>query len=302
MIIIMLMMEMAAPKEKPVYATFNVKAINDTILEIQDTGGSPLPRSTISVSVNGFDYRDAGLRDTNCNGFWDQGEVLYIEGLNFSNKLALTIVSRDTVLLSMDLPSPPFIYVAPVVTVVPTAIPNFTLPTPPPPLPPLPCPTPVVTPAPATFAGGMIATYYNNTDWTDSLVTITVPEIRFTNLEATTNVPYPSTDEVGWPMMEVGRNTSFSVCFEGYIRIITDDAYTFYLRSDDGSFMQLDGQTIIDNGGIHEDREETWTGTLTTGYHPVKVFMFQYDSRAIIHLLYTSSGTPTKWFVTDVWH
>jgi hypothetical protein len=131
---------------------------------------------------------------------------------------------------------------------------------------------------------------------------MTVPEVRFTNLEMTTNFPYPSTNELDWPVNELGRNTSFSVSFEGYIRVVTEDACTFFLRSDDGSFMQLDGATIIDNGGIHEDAEGYWSGTLTTGYHPIKIFMFQYDNRSIIHLMYTSSGTPTKWFVTNLWH
>jgi hypothetical protein len=147
MVIILFMMDFAAPKEKPVFASFNVRAINDTIIEIRETGGNALLRSSVSVVVNGIDYHDSGLRDMNHNDYWDKDEIMYIEGLDLRNSVSPTISSGNYLVLTMNVPRTLFVSLIPVATIPPT---------PPPPLPPAPCPTPVVTPSPATFASGRL--------------------------------------------------------------------------------------------------------------------------------------------------
>jgi hypothetical protein len=100
----------------------------------------------------------------------------------------------------------------------------------------------------------------------------------------------------------VGRNESFGVIFDGYIRVPATEAYTLYLASDDGSFLHLDGVLAINNGGYHEYIEKTWTGTLEAGYHPIKVYMFQNTNKSVIHLQFTTATSLVKQPVTDLWH
>ncbi len=301
-VIIALMMELMGPQEKPVYATFSVKAINDTILEIKNTGGNPLPQSSIKVSVNGQEHDGTGLIDINGNDYWDKDEVLYLESLDLSAQVTLIIVSGHSLLLSLDIPGRPSISVIPLVTITPTPVPHYTLPTPPPPRPPAPCPTPVVTPVPTSYVNYLTATYFNDTNWTTPVFSETVNQIMFADHKAVSSSPWITTVDATWPDRQVGRNESFSVIFDGYIHVPADDWYTLYLASDDGSFMHLDGQLIIDNGGYHDYIEKTWTGMLEEGYHPIKVFMFQNTNKSVIHLQFTSTGSVVKQPVTDLWH
>src|SRR5699024_396167 len=47
------------------------------------------------------------------------------------------------------------------------------------------------------------------------------------------------------------QKSNFAFAFKGYIRVPQSKTYTFYLKSDDGSVLWIDGKKIIDNGGAH---------------------------------------------------
>ena len=59
----------------------------------------------------------------------------------------------------------------------------------------------------------------------------------------------------------------FGVNWTGQLKIEESGEYTFYLTSDDGSWLYIDGQLVIDNGGLHAPREKSATVHLTKGYH-----------------------------------
>jgi len=52
-------------------------------------------------------------------------------------------------------------------------------------------------------------------------------------------------------MKKTGRKDKFAVRFTGEIAIEKNGTYTFYLASDDGSRLLIDGAEVIDNDGIH---------------------------------------------------
>jgi hypothetical protein len=131
-VIIMLMILMMSSPDKSVYATLSVKAINDTILEIKNTGGDSLSKWSIRINVNGLDRNGGGLVDINGNDHWDKDEVLYLDNLDLKASMNLTIVSGQSLLLTLEIPGRPSISVVPLVTITPTPVPHFTLPTPPP--------------------------------------------------------------------------------------------------------------------------------------------------------------------------
>ena len=63
----------------------------------------------------------------------------------------------------------------------------------------------------------------------------------------------------------------------GFIEVPADDLYTFALLSDDGSYLKLDGQMVIDNDGEHSPREIYGQHAMRRGLHPLHVRYFDHN-------------------------
>jgi len=87
----------------------------------------------------------------------------------------------------------------------------------------------------------------------------------------------------------------------GVLYVPTGDTYTFYLTSDDGSWLWIDDALVIDNGGLHSPREYSSTVTLESGYHSIRVRMYENTGEAVAHLEY-STPSVARTVVTDLWH
>src|SRR5437879_4351796 len=48
----------------------------------------------------------------------------------------------------------------------------------------------------------------------------------------------------------------FAIRWTGKIKIPKDAVYTFFLESDDGSRLVIDGKSVVDNGGLHAMQEQ----------------------------------------------
>ena len=66
----------------------------------------------------------------------------------------------------------------------------------------------------------------------------------------------------------------FAYVFEGYIEIPETDVYLFYLNSDDGARLYIDGKEIIDNDGSHGSGRKGGKVGLEKGFHEIKVEFF----------------------------
>jgi hypothetical protein len=73
---------------------------------------------------------------------------------------------------------------------------------------------------------------------------------------------------------------NFYVVWTGKIRIPADGAYTFFLESDDGSRLFVDGAQVVDNGGLHEMQETPGKVELKAGDHAIKVEFFDAGEEA----------------------
>jgi mono/diheme cytochrome c family protein len=72
------------------------------------------------------------------------------------------------------------------------------------------------------------------------------------------------------------RNEAFGFVYEGFLIVPEDGKYTFYLDSDDGSRLTLDGKTIITYDGIHGmGKVQTKSIALKKGRTPIKLEYFQ---------------------------
>ncbi|HLX93779.1 MAG TPA: alpha-L-fucosidase [Puia sp.] len=81
------------------------------------------------------------------------------------------------------------------------------------------------------------------------------------------------------------RSENTGLVYEGFIKIPHDALYHFYLKSDDGSVLWVDGKKIIDNDGLHGD-EEAFAGmeALKKGYHSFKLSFIQASGQSGLSL------------------
>jgi mono/diheme cytochrome c family protein len=67
------------------------------------------------------------------------------------------------------------------------------------------------------------------------------------------------------------RGQNFAVRYRGSIDVPKDGEYTFFTKSDDGSWLYIDGKKIVDNGGIHGEVEKSGKVKLSKGAHSIYV-------------------------------
>ena len=71
----------------------------------------------------------------------------------------------------------------------------------------------------------------------------------------------------------------FACRFSGFLRIPMDGTWTFFLCSNDGSRLYIDGKAIVDNDGLHYSTEKQGRATLKTGVHAITVSYFHRNGK-----------------------
>lgn len=67
---------------------------------------------------------------------------------------------------------------------------------------------------------------------------------------------------------------NIGLVFTGYLDIPEDGIYSFYLYTDDGSTLKVDGRMVVDNDGPHSRTERSGQIALARGLHPVEIRYF----------------------------
>ena len=149
---------------------------------------------------------------------------------------------------------------------------------------------------------GLLGTYYPTMDWTGEGITRIDRRIWFAdNAANTAHYLNAGTDEYNWPIATLGKDDQFSVIYESYLVVPSDDTYTFYLTSDDGSWLWIDDMetALIDNRGYHSTQTMTAEIPLAAGSHKVMAKMFEGNGLAVFHLEWSSPAfarTPVDAF------
>lgn len=86
------------------------------------------------------------------------------------------------------------------------------------------------------------------------------------------------------------RDDRFSLRFEGILRVPAEGEYTFYTTSDDGSRLYLDGQLVVDNGGLHGAEEKSGTVRLPAGGHAITVTFFEEGGGEVVTASWQGPG------------
>ena len=91
------------------------------------------------------------------------------------------------------------------------------------------------------------------------------------------------------------RKENAGVVFEGFLKVPADGIYTFYLSSDDGSGLWIDGQPAIDNDGQHGVEEHASVRIpLKKGFHAVKLAYFNGAGDGDLMLQYSTEGDTKR--------
>ncbi|MCK4937527.1 MAG: tandem-95 repeat protein [Methanosarcinales archaeon] len=130
---------------------------------------------------------------------------------------------------------------------------------------------------------GLYASYYSKAIYRENINAIEIPFIERIDPKIDfdwQNDPLPINKD-GW----------WSVDWTGFISAPEEGTYSFKLNSDDGSWLFIDGELVVDNGGDHPPREVSGEIDLTKGYHSIHVKYFNsYGGQAKIELYWKPPG------------
>ena len=74
--------------------------------------------------------------------------------------------------------------------------------------------------------------------------------------------------------------------------------YQFFLNSDDGSIMEVDGSKVIDNDGTHSQKEVSGSKYLAAGVHDFHVKYYQGPrTRIALELFWKTPGSNNKVYI-----
>ncbi|MGQ1889292.1 family 20 glycosylhydrolase [Thermophagus sp. OGC60D27] len=70
---------------------------------------------------------------------------------------------------------------------------------------------------------------------------------------------------------DIAKNEPFGMIFTGYLPIKEEGIYHFFLTSDDGSILYLNGEELINNDGLHAAQTVDEPVALKAGYHAISL-------------------------------
>ncbi|HYG74843.1 MAG TPA: PA14 domain-containing protein [Planctomycetota bacterium] len=140
---------------------------------------------------------------------------------------------------------------------------------------------------------GLMASYYDNIDFTGVSVTRKDPQVNF---------DWSS----GSPASGIAADT-FSVRWTGFVQPQYSQTYTFYTQSDDGVRLWINGQQLVNNWTDHGLTENSGSIALTAGQrYSLKMEFYDRSGGAVARLLWSSASTAkaaipqTQLFTTNV--
>ncbi len=86
------------------------------------------------------------------------------------------------------------------------------------------------------------------------------------------------------------KEEHFGLCFDGFLRVPADGIYHFYIQSDDGSILWIDGQKVVDNDGTHGAREMSGEIPLSQGLHAFRLGYFQTVTGKALRVFWDGPG------------
>jgi hypothetical protein len=122
---------------------------------------------------------------------------------------------------------------------------------------------------------GITAKFYADRNWRGPAVE---------RVERQINLDFMTAPSASLPQQE------FSVEWSGWLRTDRDGQYTFNLRSDDGSTLEIDGRLVVDAGGTFFPTSGTATIAMTRGLHQIRLRFVQTVGTYEFYAYWTPPG------------
>ncbi|WP_339707914.1 alkaline phosphatase family protein [uncultured Kriegella sp.] len=90
------------------------------------------------------------------------------------------------------------------------------------------------------------------------------------------------------------RDNQFGIQFKSTLEIITAGEYRFYLSSDDGSKLYINGALVVDNDGGHGTIERMGSISLEAGMHQITIDYHNQAGGAWLDAFYKGPGVPKQ--------
>ena len=103
--------------------------------------------------------------------------------------------------------------------------------------------------------------------------------------------PWPAALATGTTGTGATINDNFFARITGQLRVDATDTFTFRTYNDDGVFVKVNNQLVINDPGIHGEQEYSGNITLNPGVYPIELFFFEYGGEASLEFSYRSSGS-----------
>jgi hypothetical protein len=138
---------------------------------------------------------------------------------------------------------------------------------------------------PRELAPGLIGEVYGNAGFTG----------RILDRRVSRKIDYQWADDTRkpWP-------APFSIVWKGWLYAPQTGGYILITESDDGSWLLLHDQVIVDNGGDHAAQRKSGAVQLEAGYHPLTLKYYDRYYGAVIRLLGQAPGQPVRLLRSDV--
>ncbi len=116
-------------------------------------------------------------------------------------------------------------------------------------------------------------------------------QINFTNVQAMAAERLAQINEnATLPFMVGSQADNFAAQYTSSFRAAKSGSYTFYLTSDDGARLYIDGNLVVNNDGIHSATTLSANVNLSAGIHTVEVRYFEIAGSAILDLDWAGPG------------
>ena len=93
----------------------------------------------------------------------------------------------------------------------------------------------------------------------------------------------------------------FGLKFDGFIDVPETGIYSFFLTSNDGSVLRIADRLVVDNDGLHGDKEKSGQVALSKGLHAFALDFMEAGGGYTLKLAYSKDNgqpreVPQEWF------
>ncbi len=95
------------------------------------------------------------------------------------------------------------------------------------------------------------------------------------------------------------RNDDIALRFTGCVDVPANGEYAFYVTSDDGTQLFVNGELVVNNDGQHAARERRGDVTLRAGTHAIELTFFEHLGKEVLDMQWSGPGVEKQPIPSD---